>query len=1038
MFRRPFSPHLAAALVLMLTVPSYSAAQPAADRSGILVIAHGATAAWNAPVLAAVTDLRRTRLAAVGFLMGDGPSPQDGYDALVRQGATRVVIVPLLISSHSAHYEQIRFLAGLRPDYQHAEHMALSPLAGPVPVMGVTPAMDDDPMIGDILTDRARALSHEPARETLVLVAHGPNGDDEAAIWLSMMRRLARHVRAAVPFRAIETHLLRDDAPRPVKDRALSELREAVARHVASGSAVVLPVLLSPGQVANEIPRVLQGLSVRWDGRTLLPDERIARWMLSRARTFEAAHAAGGGSGALSAERGAVEGTVRDMSDLPVAGALVVLRETTSGIERTSQADASGHFRFGSIGDGSYELVVSVTGFAGLRRQIEVPTVGPLALVLRPATYQETVTVVSDARRVQLRDGTTVPVSVVDGQAMRDAGDTTVGEALRALAGVVTRRGSEGAAVAGQQIQGVDSRQVLVLVDGQPIVGARGIKSGAIDLDRQPVHFLDRIEVVRGAASAVYGSDAIGGVINLIPRDPRHPLEVSGSVAGGSDGATDGSADVGGFAPWGTWMVGGGRHARDAFDLTPTTADTTGAAFRRTDLNARVMLAPSRRWTLTGTATSYWNRQVGRSNGELGPEAGRTDTNAQTYGARASWQAGANTALEFRGYRGRYAERSTGHLLDAAQTDVEPGDLFEGLSKLDASVAQVVGRRQQLRGGLEWMRDAYRGHNRLRDLDGDAATLGSGWVEYAVSPLGGVTATAGLRADTHSTFGSALSPKLAVVDRVTDWLTARASFSRGFRAPDLGQLYYRFLNPTNLYQVIGNPHLQPERASSWQSGVELAWGGRVHAMVNVFHNRVEHLIQAVNLGFIRSADDLAEVSAAHGITPDFEVQLNRLLFLYQNVAHARTQGADVSGDLRLGDAWRLAGSYTLLDAVDADTGAELPNRHRHQGTVRLDWTPARLGIRANLRGAFYSSWIAGSSRSVAGTSAIIAPRFAVWDLTVSKALRRPVAVFLKVDNLTDSQDPNTGRLSGTGTPLPIYRPEIGRAFAAGVRWSWNR
>ena len=170
-------------------------------------------------------------------------------------------------------------------------------------------------------------------------------------------------------------------------------------------------------------------------------------------------------------------------------------------------------------------------------------------------------------------------MTVLNGDAIRDAGLETVGEALREVAGVVTRRGSEGTGAAGEQIQGIDSRQVLVLIDGQPVVGARGVKSGVINLDRESTLRLDRVEVVKGAASALYGSDAIGGVINMITREPRHPLELGGAgVRRQATASSDAAANAGGLGRWGTLFLSGGRHQQDAFDLTPSTLDTTGAA----------------------------------------------------------------------------------------------------------------------------------------------------------------------------------------------------------------------------------------------------------------------------------------------------------------------------------------------------------------------------------------------------------------------------------------------------------------------------
>ena len=829
---------------------------------GVLVIAHGSGPTWNAPVESAVDVVGRTMPAAVGFLMGKGATPLQAYDALVRQGASRIVVVPLLISSHSALAEQIRFLAGARPDYPHAEHMQLVPLKGSVPIATVTPAMDDDPLIAAILADRARALSRDPTAETLVLVAHGPNDDDEAAEWTTAMKQLAAHIRTASPFRAIDTRLLRDDAPKPVKDRALAELHDAVAASAASGRVVVVPLLLSPGAVADEIPATLAKLDFGWDGRTLLPDDRIAQWILARARGAAPQSEQASEMARPTDLRSAISGGVTDVAGLPAAGAVVVLRQAGMGLERVTRTDGRGAFAFPEVTWATYEIVASLSGFASTRQIVRAPTGAPVSLVLSPAPYEEAVTIVSDARGLRLRESATLPVTVVGGEAMRDAGYATVGDALREVAGVVARRGSEGTDVGGEQIQGIDSRQVLVLIDGQPIVGARGIKSGAINLDRQPTFGLDRIEVVKGAASAVYGSDAMGGVINLIPRDPRRRVEVAGQVGAGTYGAVDTAADVGGLTRWGTFFLSGGHHQRDAFDLTPSTPDTTGAAIQRHDLSGRVSLAPSASWFVTGNVTSYWNALTGRSVGELGTEDARTPSNAQTYAARAEWRLDSRTTAEFRAYRGRYQETSTGVLLNVARTPLDPRDLAEGLAKIDGSLFRSIGERHQLRGGVEWLRDEYRGRNRIRDAEGNAVTTRVAWGQYDVNPFRALTVTMGVRYDDHSLFGTAVSPKLAVVERLSDWLTARASYGRGFRAPDVGQLYYRFLNPTNLYQVIGNPHLEPERSSSWQVGVESRSGSRASVGLNLFHNDVTNLFQAVNLGMMTNSAQLAAVATS--------------------------------------------------------------------------------------------------------------------------------------------------------------------------------
>lgn len=272
------------AALIAATLSASPSEREAAPATGILVVAHGGDARWNGHVKATLEKLRGRILAEPAFLMGvPDQSAQQAYDKLLAAGADRVVVVPLFVSSWSDHYEQVRFLAGLRPDYPHAAHMKLSVVTGRIPLAGVTPAMDDHPHIAAILADRARALSEDPARESLVLVAHGPNPDDDAARWHQAIRSLGAQIRKTVAFRDVDVRLLRDDAAWTVKDKALHELRDSVERRAGQGAVIVVPLLMAPGSVADQIPRVLEGLAFRWSGATLLPDDRVADWIESRA-----------------------------------------------------------------------------------------------------------------------------------------------------------------------------------------------------------------------------------------------------------------------------------------------------------------------------------------------------------------------------------------------------------------------------------------------------------------------------------------------------------------------------------------------------------------------------------------------------------------------------------------------------------------------------------------------------------------------------------------------------------------------------------
>lgn len=738
----------------------------------------------------------------------------------------------------------------------------------------------------------------------------------------------------------------------------------------------------------------------------------------------------------------ALRGRVVDGFSAAIPNAPVILRNLNTGLERVATTDGEGNFSFSGMASGHYSVVASANGFARNTLEIELPSNDTLTMSLEPGEVTASTVVVSGSRVEELRESLNTRIEVVTADQIRNTGYETVAEVLREVPGVLTRRGSETAGAAGEQIQGIDSRQVLVLLDGQPLIGARGIKSGIVNLDRQSVGRLEQVEVVKGASSALYGSDAIGGVINVITRDQHEPFSFSLISSGASFGAFDGRAE-GGFVHNNiSGVFSFGRHKNNGFDLTPTTFDTTGAGFHRNDVYGKLRFQLNPAFALTVFANSYWNHSEGRAVGEEGNQFSSLNDESQNYGASADWMIDDRTSLQLRGYFARYDEISVGRLANAAQTRLPDGNLFQRYGKVDGTITRVLGERQLIQAGGEWNRDSYRGINRIRSNDGENVDMRTIWAQDRIS-LNRFTVTVGGRFDDHSLFGSAFSPKVAINFRAADHLSLRASYGRGFRAPDLGQLYYRFLNPTSFYQVIGNPNLKPEHANSYQIGGEYsARRGRYRVGLNLFRNDVQNLIESVSLGFIATQGQLNAIIAAEGIDPSFNPVLNRLLFFYKNIRAVRTQGAEVDGQIALPRGFSVDGAYTYLDARDQTIRAFMLSRNRHQGFTRLSWADDRLGLRMNLRGTYSSSWIV-SRATVAGNRVdTTTPGYAIWDFYAAKRIyrneRNDLEIFGSVDNFTDNQDPNTGRFSGTGAPLPIYRPEAGRSFRIGLRYSFAK
>jgi len=275
-------------------VLAQSAAFTDPARTGTILVAHGASADWNAPVHRIAEAARTGGPVEVSFLMGDSAASyrfQDAAARLVARGATRIVVVPLLASSHSGHYEQIRYLARdtaeLDPSLRrHLDEAGIERAAGTVPLR-LTPAIDASMEVADILAERALHLARTPAEQSLFIIGHGPGSAEDYARWMDHLRPVADSVRSATGFRDVKLGLVRDDAPPAVRREAVRRIRELIELQAeATGrDVVVVPLLISKGYISTrKLPEDLEGLPIVYDGEGLLPHLALAAWIERRVR----------------------------------------------------------------------------------------------------------------------------------------------------------------------------------------------------------------------------------------------------------------------------------------------------------------------------------------------------------------------------------------------------------------------------------------------------------------------------------------------------------------------------------------------------------------------------------------------------------------------------------------------------------------------------------------------------------------------------------------------------------------------------------
>lgn len=282
---------------------------------GILLLAHGGSAEWNARVTELAAQVDRIRPTEVAFGMATRANIQAAVDRLAARGVTEIVAVPLFVSSWSSVITSTEYLLGQRADAPaalaayakmnharpapaatpgsasagHESHTTIAdgttPVNSPVPIR-MTPALNDHPIVADILASRARSISRNPAGEALIIVAHGPNEDEDNRRWLADMASLATRIGNTARFASIDYLTLRDDAPKPVRDQATAELRALLAKRSATGQCVlIVPLLISLGGIDRGLRERLDGMTYVMADAALLPDERLVTWVLAMAGT---------------------------------------------------------------------------------------------------------------------------------------------------------------------------------------------------------------------------------------------------------------------------------------------------------------------------------------------------------------------------------------------------------------------------------------------------------------------------------------------------------------------------------------------------------------------------------------------------------------------------------------------------------------------------------------------------------------------------------------------------------------------------------
>ncbi|ABA88108.1 Fe(III) uptake ligand-gated TonB-dependent outer membrane channel [Syntrophotalea carbinolica DSM 2380] len=518
-------------------------------------------------------------------------------------------------------------------------------------------------------------------------------------------------------------------------------------------------------------------------------------------------------------------------------------------------------------------------------------------------------------------------IEVISAQEILEMNAQTVSEAIEEATGllVTTETGRQKR----PSIRGTGDKHTLVLIDGRRVVA--GFKD-LLSINQLPVDLIDHIEVVRGPASALYGSDAIGGVVNIITRRPTRRLALGATAQYGQNGyhegeKTRGRAYVGKATERFGVFLAGGYQKQNAFDrdgVTPDDSDTiklksVGGRFTFSLAEGHELLA----------GFEAMDRELSGLRDLMNMDRLRTVEEERLNGF-LQYDAKI-TSLSRLMLRFNHSEQENEVDTDPAIPEVSgaignESDAKRWLDQIEGRYSGLFYDRHLITVGTE-----YRVEGRKDDagLDDDIHNLSFyGQDEYRVfDPLYLVV---GCRWDEHSEFGSEWTPRVSATYHILDNLRLKASYGRGFRAPGFMELYV----PTYMKQgkqiCEPNADLDAETSDSYEVGIEGEYG-RFQGRFMWFYTEIDDLIDAVWY-----------MSTGSG-------KKKKDYYQYQNIAEATMEGVEFEGRLKLPYGFALTGNITYLDTEDKDTGKDLEGRPDYKGTLKLSYRQPLSGWAANIR-----------------------------------------------------------------------------------------
>ncbi|MCK4921077.1 MAG: TonB-dependent receptor, partial [Bacteroidales bacterium] len=640
----------------------------------------------------------------------------------------------------------------------------------------------------------------------------------------------------------------------------------------------------------------------------------------------------------------------------PLPFANIILQGTTIG----SVSNINGQFIIKNVKEGNYKIIASYSGYLSEERLIEVYNDMEIVFRLEETSYDINTVVITGTRTERTLRNVPILTNVISKSEIESTGSTNIMDALSlSLPNINFNSSVTGPSM---QLAGLEAKYTVFLIDGEKISGET---NGNIDYNRLKTVDIERIEIIKGASGILYGSNAIGSVVNIITKKPGQAVETSFGTRYSKYNEFDRDANIAFILKNFSSKTNFFSNSTDGYDLTPASIDErTQEAFKSKSLKQKFEYKASEKLNFEA-AGNYYDRE--RFDSDLIP-IHKKDYD-YTYNIKSAYRFNTENSISAIWHSDMYITKDVEELFDNKETAT-----YENISSnARLSGTFKVFNKNTLSTGIEYLQDKLYS-NRIEGEEKQSTNL----IAYAQDEIefcSYFTAIAGLRANLHSEYGFNAIPQISTMYKLSA-MKFRLGYSMGYRSPSMKEMYMSF-SPVPVIEIFGNTDLIPETARYYTFSAEYS-KPILNASLSVYQNNIKNMITEVQ--------DLVDPR----------------IWVYNNINNVSVNGVDFNLRARLKYGFSVNASYSYTDSEDKTSGSQMLGTSKNNAGLMIQhkFSRKKYSLSTNLRASYKGEVPFEEMDDITGDiTSKLYKAHTIWNLTTLHKIHSGIFLTIGVNNI---------------------------------------